>query len=262
MRFLHFADLHLDAPFAWARPETARLRRRNRRETLTRILRWPMRNASTPSCVPATSSSTSASRPTPSPSCGELRPDRSPIYLAPGNHDWYSARSPYALRMEPERPPLHRGAADAAELADGLTLWGAAHRAPANTAPSSPTSGPIATACTWPWPTPPSAAPLPFQEPERSCTPHSTRRRSTAAGMTTPSWATTTLPATGTATRYPGNPDPLAFGESDGRGVVLATSRPRHGHARAPRVVAVSQVHDVTVAIDEARMPPTSRMRS
>ena len=38
MRLLHFADLHLDAPFAWARPETARLRRRNRRETLTRIL--------------------------------------------------------------------------------------------------------------------------------------------------------------------------------------------------------------------------------
>ena len=38
MRLLHFADLHLDAPFAWARPEIARLRRRNRRETLTRIL--------------------------------------------------------------------------------------------------------------------------------------------------------------------------------------------------------------------------------
>ena len=38
MRILHFADLHLDAPFAWAGPETARLRRRNRRETLTRIL--------------------------------------------------------------------------------------------------------------------------------------------------------------------------------------------------------------------------------
>src|SRR5205814_382694 len=38
MKLLHFADLHLDAPFAWASPEAARLRRRNRRLSLTRIL--------------------------------------------------------------------------------------------------------------------------------------------------------------------------------------------------------------------------------
>ena len=38
MKLLLFADLHLDAPFAWATPEAARARRRNRRETLTRIL--------------------------------------------------------------------------------------------------------------------------------------------------------------------------------------------------------------------------------
>src|SRR5947208_8052440 len=38
MKLLHFADLHLDAPFAWASLEGARLRRRNRRQALTRIL--------------------------------------------------------------------------------------------------------------------------------------------------------------------------------------------------------------------------------
>ena len=38
VKLLHFADLHLDAPFAWAPPETARLRRRNRRGVLVRIL--------------------------------------------------------------------------------------------------------------------------------------------------------------------------------------------------------------------------------
>jgi len=38
MKLLHFADLHLDAPFAWASPDTARSRRRNRRDTLTRIV--------------------------------------------------------------------------------------------------------------------------------------------------------------------------------------------------------------------------------
>src|SRR5919106_6163933 len=38
MKLLQFADLHLDAPFAWATPEAARTRRRNRREVLSRII--------------------------------------------------------------------------------------------------------------------------------------------------------------------------------------------------------------------------------
>jgi DNA repair exonuclease SbcCD nuclease subunit len=49
---------------------------------------------------------------------------------------------------------------------------------------------------------------------------------------------------------YPGNPDPLAFGESDGRGVVLAAVAADGTVTRERRVVAVSQVHDVPVALD------------
>ena len=38
MKLLHFADLHLDAPFAWAEPRTSAGRRANRRRTLERIV--------------------------------------------------------------------------------------------------------------------------------------------------------------------------------------------------------------------------------
>ena len=38
MRLLHFADLHLDAPFTWATPAAARKRRENLRTTLLRIV--------------------------------------------------------------------------------------------------------------------------------------------------------------------------------------------------------------------------------
>jgi len=49
---------------------------------------------------------------------------------------------------------------------------------------------------------------------------------------------------------YPGNPDPLAFGESDGRGVVLAAVAADGTVTRERRVVAVSPVHEVPVALD------------
>ena len=137
MRFLHFADLHLDAPFAWARPETARLRRRNRRETLTRILQ--LADEEHVDAILCAGDLFEHERFTPDTVAflreSFARTDR-PIYLAPGNHDWYSARSPYAL--EEWSPNVHlftEARLTAVGLADGLTLWGAAHRAPANTGP-------------------------------------------------------------------------------------------------------------------------------
>jgi len=57
-----------------------------------------------------------------------------PVHLAPGNHDWYSPDSLYALvewsrNVHVFREPRLRPA----PLAAGLTLWGAAHCAPAHT---------------------------------------------------------------------------------------------------------------------------------
>ena len=60
--------------------------------------------------------------------------DPRPVYLAPGNHDWYGPDSVYALvdwssNVHIFREPRLRPVA----LGDDLTLWGAAHCAPANT---------------------------------------------------------------------------------------------------------------------------------
>src|SRR5918999_5414493 len=135
MKLLHFADLHLDAPFAWAPPETARLRRRNRRATLTRII--ALAEAEAVDAILCGGDLFEQDRI--GPDTVEFirstfeRTDRR-VFLAPGNHDWLSARSPYALIEWSANVHVFTDERLApVSLADGLTLWGAAHRAPANT---------------------------------------------------------------------------------------------------------------------------------
>ena len=109
MKLLHFADLHLDAPFAWAPPETARLRRRNRRETLTRIV--ALAEAEAVDAILCAGDLFEQDRI--GPDTVEFlrstfeRTDRR-VFLAPGNHDWLSAREPVrARRVVAERARLH-----------------------------------------------------------------------------------------------------------------------------------------------------------
>ena len=100
MRIVHFSDLHLDSPFAWAGAtgEAARQRRQALRDTLVRIIDLTREvNADALFCG------------------GDLyeheyfRPDTAeflkdtfarlaplPVYIAPGNHDWYGLQSLYA----------------------------------------------------------------------------------------------------------------------------------------------------------------------
>jgi len=135
MKLLHFADLHLDAPFAWASPETAHSRRRSRRDALTRIV--ALAEAEGVDAILSAGDLFEQDRI--GPDTVEFlrstfeRTDR-PVYLAPGNHDWLSPRSPYALvEWSPNVHVFTEASLQPVELADGLTLWGAAHRAPANT---------------------------------------------------------------------------------------------------------------------------------
>ena len=138
MRIVHFSDLHLDSSFAWAGAtgEAARQRRQALRDTLVRILDLTRKvNADALFCG------------------GDLyehehfRPDTAeflkdafaglapiPVYIAPGNHDWYGPQSLYAQvdwseNVHVFRETVLRGI----ELNDGLWLWGAAHLGPANT---------------------------------------------------------------------------------------------------------------------------------
>ena len=252
MRLLHFADLHLDAPFAWARPEIARVRRRNRRETLTRILQ--LADEERVDAVLCGGDLFEHERFTPD-TVAFLRESfgRSslPIYLAPGNHDWYSPRSPYALVdwsanvhlfTEAELTPV--------ELADGLTLWGAAHQAPAGTgsffADFRTDRGGVHLALAHAS----ERSALPFQESGKE--PHSPfdAAELEAAGIAHAFLGHYHVARDRDRHTYPGNPDPLEFGESEGRGVVLASIADDGSVTRERRSVAVTPVHDLTVLLD------------
>jgi DNA repair protein SbcD/Mre11 len=252
MRLLHFADLHLDAPFAWARPEVARARRRNRRETLTRVLQ--LADEERVDAILCAGDLFEHERFTPDTVTflreSFARTDR-PIYLAPGNHDWYSPRSPYALV---EWSPNVHVFADArltpVELTEGVTLWGAAHRAPAGTedffADFKTRRGGVNLALVHAS----EKSALPFQESGKE--PHAPFEAAEleAAGIAHAFLGHYHVARDRERHTYPGNPDPLEFGESDGRGIVLASIAPDGSVTRDRRSVAVSEVHDLAVELD------------
>jgi DNA repair exonuclease SbcCD nuclease subunit len=252
MRFLHFADLHLDAPFAWARPETARLRRRKRREALTRIL--ALADEEKVDAVLCAGDLFEHERFTPDTVTflreSFARTDR-PIYLAPGNHDWYSPRSPYALvEWSPNVHVFTEATLTPIPLADGLTLWGAAHRAPANTdgffADFRPDRGGIHLALAHAS----ERSALPFQESGKELHAPFDATELEAAGIAHAFLGHYHVARDRDRYTYPGNPDPLSFGESDGRGVVLHTIADDGSTSRERRSVAVSAVHDLLVTLD------------
>lgn len=252
MKLLHFADLHLDAPFAWAGPAVARRRRQNRRETLSRILE--LAEAEAVDAILCAGDLFEHERFTPDTieflraSFG--RTDR-PIYLAPGNHDWYSPHSPYTLASWSSN--VHVFTEDRltpVTLADGLTLWGAAHRAPANTdgffAGFSPGRGGINLALAHAS----ERGALAFQESGKQ--PHAPfdAAELEAAGIAHAFLGHYHVARDRERHTYPGNPDPLEFGESAGRGVVIAVVGDDGVVTRARHAVAVSAVHDIDVPLD------------
>ena len=98
MKLLHFADLHLDAPFAWLEADAARRRRQHRRDTLTRIL--ALAEAEQVDAVLSAGDLFEHDRVQPDTvaflQASFARSSRR-IFLAPGNHDWYGPESPYAV---------------------------------------------------------------------------------------------------------------------------------------------------------------------
>lgn len=255
MKLLLFADLHLDAPFAWARPETARLRRANRRETLTRIL--ALADAERVDAVLCAGDLFEHDRVTPDTvaflQASFARMDRR-IVLAPGNHDWLSPRSPYAVTDWSPNVHLFREASlTPLPLADGLTLWGAAHRAPANTdgffAGFRPDREGIHLALAHAS----ERSLLGWQEAGKQ--PHAPfdAAEIAAAGISHAFLGHYHLPRDAERHTYPGNPDPLEFGEDGDRGAVVVDVAPDGSIQRQRHRVAVSEVADMTVAIDEAR---------
>src|SRR5438445_13847699 len=97
MEYVLFSDVHLDAPFAWADPSLGRRRRQALRDTLMRIVTLAQEIA--PNAVFCGGDLYEHDRVLPDTAeflrnqFERLHPI--PVYLAPGNHDWYGQESVY-----------------------------------------------------------------------------------------------------------------------------------------------------------------------
>ena len=254
MRIVHFSDLHLDAPFAWAGAtgEAARQRRQALRDTLVRIIDLTREvNADALFCG------------------GDLyeheyfRPDTAeflkdtfarlaplPVYIAPGNHDWYGLQSLYAQVDWSENVHVFREAVlRPVELNNGLWLWGAAHLGPANTGnflngfrvEQSVIHIALFHGAERSW----------FAEQGTGKQPHAAFDTSEieAAGLAHAFLGHYHRPKDGEFHTYPGNPDPLAFGEDGVRGAIVATISPDGRITRKRHRVAVTEVQDLELDV-------------
>lgn len=135
-RLLHLADLHLDALFARSRfkPNLPNLRREGLRQALKRALEMAREKEVDAVTIGGdlfeserVSSDTAHFL---QQQFAQLAPTR--IFIAPGNHDPFTAQSPYNLiEWSPNVHLFRESRLTRVALDDDLDLWGAAHDSPA-----------------------------------------------------------------------------------------------------------------------------------
>ena len=254
MKLVHFSDLHLDSAFAWtANTRGAATRRRQAlRDTLNNIVNLAIETKA--DAVLCGGDLYEQERFTPDTAAflqstfERIHPIR--VFIAPGNHDWYGPQSLYRQATWSENVRVFdSGGFQPVELIDGLTLWGAAHRAPANTPALleqfEVDRGGVNVAL--------------FHGSERGWFSHEGGRKTLHAPFDSDQIESSGLhhaflghyhrPRDDPWFTYPGNPDPLAFGEDGERGAVVATVTDDGAVVRDRRCVSVTQVHDLQVDI-------------
>ena len=138
MKVVLFSDLHLDAQFAWlgGQGTAARQRRQGLRETLRAVTSLVTKVRADALLCAGDLYEQERFSPDTAAFLANLFADLDsvPVFIAPGNHDWYGPESLY--RQTPWSPNVHifgERFLEPVELDSGLTLWGAAHCAPVNT---------------------------------------------------------------------------------------------------------------------------------
>lgn len=252
MKLLHFSDLHLDRAFRWAGERVARKRRQALRDTLLRIVQLARdERVDAVFCGGDLYEHERFSADT-----GEFlrsafeRLEPIPIYIAPGNHDWYCRESLYQqVRWSPNVHVFSTDHLVPVEL-NGLTLWGAAHCAPANTDGFLERATKLADRGIHLGLFHASEVGL-LQAQGAEKIPHAPFRREQIAriGLTHAFLGHFHKPQTAELFTYPGNPDPLEFGEEGDRGAVLAIVGDDGLITREYRRVAISEVHDLIIDV-------------
>ena len=103
IKILHAADFHLDSAFAGLTREQAKLRRRESRRLLERLSNYVNQNAVQIVLLAGDLfDGANTYRETVEQLAEALGGMRARVFIAPGNHDFYAARSPYATLKWPE----------------------------------------------------------------------------------------------------------------------------------------------------------------
>lgn len=253
MKIVHFADLHLDARFAWAGASgpAARKRRNALRQVLENIVRLTREEgADALFCAgdlfehEYVTPDTAAFLRDTFAKLGEIR-----VFLAPGNHDWYGDDSPYAQTWSNNVHVFREARLVPVSLAPDCTLWGAAHCAPANTgnflddfhAPAAGVHVALFHGSEQSW----------FSEQGERKELHAPfdQAQIEASGLHHAFLGHYHRPQNAKRHTYPGNPDPLEFGEDGRRGAVVATISSDGTICRSRHQVAATQVHDLRFSI-------------
>lgn len=265
-KIVHFADLHLDAQFAWmgVGSVAARRRRQGLRETLRNIAKVAKDvqadalfcggDLYEPERVESDTGAFLAD------TFRAIEPIK--VYLAPGNHDWYGPESLYASTAWSANVHVFKESRfQPVELARGLTLWGAAHMA------SRGTEGflngfrvdrdgihlALFHGAERGW----------FSEQEEGKALHAPfdAREISEAGFHHAFLGHYHRSRDAERFTYPGNPEPLAFGEDGERGVVIATVDGDGRIHSERRRVNVSTVHEIQLDVTGCRSQQDIRDR-
>jgi DNA repair exonuclease SbcCD nuclease subunit len=279
VRLLLFSDLHLETRFAWAPPEVGQARRDALRQCLRRIVSLATELGVDAVCCGGDLYEHDRHRPDTGPFLRDVFAslDPIPVYLAPGNHDWLGPGSIYAAT--PWSPNVHlftEQRLTPLPLADGLTLWGAAH----HSSRSTPNlldgfrvdRGGVHLALFHGSEQGAFARDAPEHRSELASDEGTgPRQRDTelasldkirhapfraeqigAAGLHHALLGHFHTPRDAPDHTYPGNPEPLTFGEVGPRGAVLVTVDGAGSVTTQRHRVAVTSVHDIVVDLDGA----------
>jgi DNA repair protein SbcD/Mre11 len=252
MRIVLFSDLHLETHFAWAPPHVARRRRRALEDTLVKIVELAEEVEADLVCCGGDLYEDERFTPDTIAFVRSVLAEAGrPVHIAPGNHDWYGPASLYAQVAWPAHVHVFdRDELTPLTLEEGLTLWGAAHLGPANTDGFLDRGfrvdrGGVHLAL--------------FHGSERAGLPHETdgkvphapfdAEQIPAAGLHHAMLGHFHSPREGPHHTYPGNPEPLTFGEEGLRGAVVLDVADDGTVARQWHEVAVSEVHDIALDV-------------
>ncbi len=128
-RLVALSDLHLDTPFTWAPEEIGRLRRSDLRQALTTTIALAQRVGADALVLPGDLYEHERANPDTARFLERVLNDAElPVLVAPGNHDPLTPSSVWATTgWAPHVHVFDGRQLEPFALADGLTIWGAAH---------------------------------------------------------------------------------------------------------------------------------------